>query len=65
MKKYAVMVLAVMLVGMSSCAYARVEVQIHSSGSTFYVGDELNVRISASLVRSNAADPDTWQFQII
>ncbi len=46
MKKYAVFVLAVMLVGMSSCAYAIVEVNFKVTGEN-YVGEEPHAHIVA------------------
>ena len=65
MKKYAVMVMAVMLTGvMASGAYARVELDFSSYKEIFYVGEEVSIKVTATIIRNVEVVSPTYSFEI-
>lgn len=65
MKKFAVMVLAVMLVGvMAAGAYARVELDFSPYKTIFYVGEEVSVKVTATLNRDVEVISPTYSFEV-
>lgn len=66
MKKFAVMVLAVMLVGMSACAYARVRLSLSVFTNGLRVGNDAKKDANASIRASvSGFMADNYYFQLI